>query len=204
MDAVLTPLVKNFTFSGSIPQDAAAFLIHHNCPNTARHSGQVAETAAELARKFGLDAKQAAQAGWLHDTSAVFPNAQRLAVARQLNLEILPEEEEVPLLLHQKISVEIARQLFHLQDHAVLQAIGCHTTLRTSPSQMDLLLFVADKLAWDQKGQPPYANALRAALSRSLEEAVWVYQEHLLQSGKLEVVHPWMQASNQELGQKFG
>jgi predicted HD superfamily hydrolase involved in NAD metabolism len=204
LDPILKPLTANLTFSGSIPLDAAAFLIHHNCPRTAEHSRQVAETAAALAEKFGLDPVLAAQAGWLHDTSAVFPNRERLAVAQQLNLEILPEEARLPLLLHQKISVEIARQIFDIDDPAVLGAIGCHTTLRASPTRLDLLLFVADKLAWDQNGQPPYTGALQEALSRSLEEAAWIYQEYLLNSGKLEVVHPWMQTSNQELKTKIG
>jgi HD superfamily phosphohydrolase YqeK len=69
---------------------------------------------------------------------------------------------------------------------------------------MDLLLFAADKLSWDQKGIPPYAAAMETALSRSLEEAAWVYQDYLWHSGKLKIIHPWMRASYQELQTKFG
>lgn len=204
MHPLLAALNQNFEISGSIPADAAAFLIHHDCPRTAKHVEQVAEAAASLARRFGGDEDRARQAGWLHDISAVFPNSERLAVSQALGLEVLPEEAEVPLLLHQKISAVIAGQLFGVQDEAVLQAIRCHTTLTAAPSPLDLILFVADKLAWDQKGQPPYADALIAALMQSLEAAAWVYQDHLMHSGKLQVAHPWMLDSHRELLARFG
>ena len=204
MHPLLAVLTENFEFSGSIPADAAAFLIHHGYPRTAEHVGQVAEAAASLARRFDGNEAQARLAGWLHDISAVFPNDQRLAVSQAFGVEILPEETEVPLLLHQKLSAVMAEQLFDVRDRAVLQAVRCHTTLTAAPSQLDLTLFVADKLAWDQKGQPPYADALIAALSDSLEAAAWVYQDYLMHSGKIKVVHPWMQASYQELKARFG
>lgn len=204
MHPILSPLTQSFNFSGSIPKDAAAFLKHHDYPNTAAHCKQVAKTAVQLAQQNNLDPHKAALSGWLHDISAVFPNQQRREAAQALGLEILPEEESVPLLLHQKISVVIAEQLFGVRDQEVLTAIGCHTTLRPAPAPLDLVLFVADKLACDQKGTPPYAEQLKAALSGSLEEAAWVYQDHLWHSGKLKIVHPWMHASHQELQAKFG
>lgn len=204
MDPFLTNLTENFQFSGSLPQDAAAFLIHHGYPKTAAHSRQVAETAAQLAQRFGLDPQRAAQAGWMHDISAVYPNKARLEAARALGLDILPEEVTVPLLLHQKISAVIAKELFNLQDEQVLEAVRCHTTLKPQPGEIDLVLFVADKLAWDKPGSPPYSDALNDALTRSLEESAWVYQQYLWQSKKIKIVHPWMHASYLELTQKFG
>jgi len=202
--ALLSSLIQTFTFSGSIPSDAAAFLNHHGHSKTAVHCGQVADTAAQLAQRFGADPQSASMAGWLHDISAVFPNSQRLEVAKTLGLEILPEEASVPLLLHQKISAVMAEELFRVADPEILEAIGCHTTLRPDPTPMDLILFVADKISWDQKGIPPYADQLNSALARSLEEAAWVYQDYLWHSGKLKITHPWMQASYRELRRKYG
>lgn len=204
MHQLLSSLIHEFSFSGSIPKDAAAFLIQHGYPKTAVHCEQVAVTAAQLARQFDVDPFGASLAGWMHDISAVFPNSQRLEAAQALGLEILPEEASVPLLLHQKISVVLARELFRVEDQAVLSAIGCHTTLRPQPTPMDLVLFVADKIAWDQKGAPPYGAQMTAALTRSLEEAAWAYQDYLWHSGKLQVIHPWMWASYQELRAAFG
>lgn len=97
------------------------------------------------------------------------------------------------MLLHQKQSVVIARELFGVVDQAVLDAIGCHTTLRRNASRLDKVLFVADKLAWDQGGDPPYEDAVTAALGRSLDEAVqalmgWIWEER----AQLKIVHPWL------------
>ena len=204
MDPFLTTLIENFQFSGSLPQDAAAFLIHHGYPKTAAHSRQVAETSAQLALRFGVDPQRAAQDGWMHDISAVYPNEARLEAAQALGLDILPEEVSVPLLLHQKISGVIAKELFNLQDEQVLEAVRCHTTLKPKPGPLDLVLFVADKMTWDKQGSPPYFYALNDALTRSLEETAWMYQEFLWHSGKIKIIHPWMRASYQELKLKYG
>ena len=199
MHPLLADLIADFALTGDIPQDACNFLIHHDCPNTAEHSHQVAKTAVWLADRFGTDRSQAEAAAWLHDISAVYPNPQRVNISRQLGIDLLPEETEVPLLLHQKISAIIARDIFANDDQTILAAVRCHTTLKPDPSQLDMLLFTADKLAWDQHGTPPFKEEMLAALDQSLEAAVWVYQNHLWHSGKLKIIHPWMQASYQQL-----
>ena len=58
----------------------------------------------------------------------------------------------------------MAQTWFGCFDPAVLSAIGCHTTLKANPGPLDLLVFLADKLAWDQPGGPPYAAAVQAAV----------------------------------------
>lgn len=204
MHPLLSSLTEQINFSGSLRQDVAVFLSHHDCPNTTSHSFQVAEQAVILAHRSGANPRKAALAGWLHDVSAVIPNNQRLEVSQALDLEILPVESQVPLLLHQKLSAEIAHHIFHIQDQEVLDAIGCHTTLKPNPSLLDMLLFVADKLCWDQKGAPPFLDALRSALEISPENAAYQYQHYLMHSGKIITPHPWMRASYQQLSQKFG
>ena len=134
----------------------------------------------------------------------MIPNDQRLEAAQELGLDILPEEADVPLLLHQKLSAEMAEQIFNINDQEVLSAIRCHTTLQANPAQLDTLLFVADKLAWDQRGTPPFLGDMQAGLEESLELAAFRYQEYLLNSGKIIIPHPWMLASYQELSEKFG
>jgi predicted HD superfamily hydrolase involved in NAD metabolism len=192
MHPLLAELLEDFSFSGDLPQDAFNFLTHHQCPNTAVHSRSVAQTAVNLAARFGVDRQKVETAGWLHDISAVYPNPQRVRVSQQLGLEILPEERQVPLLLHQKISAVIAADLFSIREEGVLQAIRCHTTLKANSSQLDLVLFVADKLAWDQRGEPPFKSAVESALDISLEAAAWAYLDFLMNSGKIQIAHPWM------------
>jgi hypothetical protein len=57
--------------------------------------------------------------------------------------------------------------LFGVADEGILSAVGCHTTLRAGASPLDKVVFVADKIAWDQAGPPPFLADLQAGLDRS-------------------------------------
>lgn len=176
-----------------VSTDSESLLRLHGCEHTALHSKHVAEEAARLANRFGIDPICARIAGYLHDISAIIPNHQRIAIAEELGIKILPEERTFPMIIHQKISKAIARDLFSIQDTAVLDAIECHTTLKAQPSRMDLVLFVADKIAWDQAGTPPYLHQLQSDLDKSIEHAALVYLSYMWeQREKLRVVHPWL------------
>ncbi len=201
MHPILTNLLQDFSFEGDLRKDIPAFLIHHACPNTAKHCLQVGVKAKGLAERFGADEIQAEKAGWLHDISAVFPNVEWLEAAKALGVDILPEEESVPLLLHQKLSVVLTEEIFGVDDEEILSAVACHTTLKPNPSTLDKIVFVGDKLAWDKRGIPPYSEDLLKALEISLNAAALVYQDYLWHSGKIKAVHPWMRESYEELSE---
>ena len=91
-----------------VRSDVATFLSHHSLPDTLDHSVRVAVEAKRLATRFDADESQAQVAGWLHDISAVFPVPHRAQIARSLGLEILPDEDKAPMLLHQRLSAVLA------------------------------------------------------------------------------------------------
>jgi predicted HD superfamily hydrolase involved in NAD metabolism len=200
MYQVMSDLAQSISLSGDMRADMVALLTHHGCLQTVAHSLHVAEEARRLAGRFDVDAGPAETAGWLHDVSAVFPPAQRLQVARALDITVLPEEEAAPMILHQKLSVVVARELFGVRDEAVLSAIGCHTTLKAHASTLDKVVFLADKIAWDQPGEPPYRADVLAALEQSLDRAAFAYLDYLWQRRHtLAIVHPWMVAAYADL-----
>ncbi|HOU13775.1 MAG TPA: bis(5'-nucleosyl)-tetraphosphatase (symmetrical) YqeK [Anaerolineae bacterium] len=200
MHAILARLVENISFTDDIARDVTDFLQHYGCPNTAVHSAAVAAEARRLAAQVDVDETAAAQAAWLHDISAVFPADERVAAAEGLGIDVLPEERTLPMILHQKLSAVLAREVFGVTDAAVLSAIGCHTTLKVEASRLDKLIFVADKLAWDQPGEPPYRAAMIAALVESLDAAACVYLRYLWERrATLAVVHPWFAAAYRQL-----
>ncbi len=199
---VLEKLSEGWRLRGDIQADMVAFLTHHGCPQTARHSQQVAVEAKRIAARFGVDEGKAETAGWLHDISAVIPISERLQAALNLGLDVLPEEEQAPMILHQKLSRRIAQEIFQIDDWMVLSAIECHTTLKADASLLDKVVFVADKIAWDQQGEPPYLEELLKALEQSLDRAVWGYLEYLwLQREELPVIHPWMREAYLQIAQ---
>jgi predicted HD superfamily hydrolase involved in NAD metabolism len=180
-------------FCGDVARDAPAFLHAYGLPHIATHCAAVAAEARRLARRHGVDPEAAAVAGWLHDISAPIPTSQRLAAARAWEVPTLLEEEAYPLLIHQKLSAVIAQRHFGIGDADTLAAIGCHTTLRGGATHLDQVLFLADKLAWDQQGEPPYREKLEKALAVSLSAGVRFYLTYLWdRRGQLLIVHPWL------------
>jgi HD superfamily phosphohydrolase YqeK len=96
------------------------------------------------------------------------------------------------MIIHQKLSRILASEVFGVDDVLVLDAVECHTTLKANPTRLDKVLFVADKIAWDQDGIAPYYHKLVAALEQSLDHAVLVYLKYLWdRRHTLKVFHPW-------------
>lgn len=197
MHPIFLELTAGLSLCGDPARDVPLFLVQHGCTRAAVHCARVSALAFRLARRFGLDAQSAAAAGWLHDVSAVFPNAARIATAHSLDLEVLPAEEAHPKLVHQKLSAAMAEQIFGITDAAVLSAIGCHTTLKADSGGLDQVVFAADKIGWDEPGRPPYDVEIRAALDVSLVEACRVYLDYIHRT--LPALHPWAQEAWKEL-----
>lgn len=193
MNDVFERLFDEFEFIGNLHKDTYNLLILRNRKIVAEHSKSVAEECRRLAIKFGVNEQAAEIAGLLHDISAIFPFHQRLAISNLLGIQVLKEEEEFPLILHQKISQVMAKEIWNISNEDILSAIGCHTTLKKKYTQLDLLLFIADKVKWDQKGVPPYLEDVVSGLDISLEHGAYAYIKHLMDNkSNLKVVHPWL------------
>jgi predicted HD superfamily hydrolase involved in NAD metabolism len=186
--------IYSFTPTGKIENDIKAFLLKYNKEFTYKHSIRVANEARKIAKIFYEDEEKAAIAGCLHDISAIFPNEERIAVAEEFGIEILQEEREFPMIIHQKLSRVIAKEVFKVEDKEVLNAICCYTTLHKHATKMDLVLFIADKLEWDQIGTPSYLIEVKKGLEKSLEHAAFVYISYLWErKDTLKVIHPWLE-----------
>ncbi|WP_241254643.1 HD domain-containing protein [Brevibacillus sp. SYP-B805] len=193
MHDVFRPFVDGFVRTGNLEEDMRRFLERHGRSETAEHCRRVALEAEALALRWGHDPVLAKAAGYLHDISDVIPNHGRIEAARRLGLEVLPEEEAFPMIVHQKLSKVMAREIFGVEEEAVLSAIECHTTLKANAAPLDLMLFVADKVSWDQPGTPPYLNEVKKGLDISLRHAAFAYLHYLWERrDTLKVVHPWL------------
>lgn len=175
-----------------IAAEAQALLLENGRPRTWEHVQAVAQKCVEIGRAYGIDPVRCRAAGLLHDVSAVIPAADMLAYAEAEGWAIDPAERAHPFLLHQRLSEVAARARFGVADEAVLSAIRCHTTLRAAPSPCDMALFLADKLAWDQPGEPPFRSVIEDGLAVSLEQASLRYIEYVLDHGMILMPHRWL------------
>lgn len=99
-----------------------------------------------LAQRHGLDAEAARTAGVLHDLARLF-SAQRLldeCAARGMAIDAF--ERANPVVLHARLGAEMAREMFGVEDPAVLSAIAKHTVAAADMGPLDCVVYLADGL----------------------------------------------------------
>ena len=203
MNLQLHPYFGEISLSGELGRDVTAVLNHHQLPKVAAHVARVSQEAKRLAIQFDADSIGAETAGWLHDISAVIPNEVRIDLCHHFNIPVLPGEADFLMILHQTLSAVVAREVFGVTETAVLSAISCHTTLKAGATLLDKIVFVADKIKWDQAGNPPYLTEIETAVAHSIDDGCRVYLSYLWQRrNSLRYTHPWFVAAYQELTQE--
>ena len=181
MNPALAPFVVQVPNTGRLMQDVDAAFAAYGKRITREHVPRVAKLARELALRFGADADNSELAALLHDIGGVVPRGEMVSLCRALGLSVRAEEEQVPMLLHARLSGVIAREVFGVDAPDVLQAIRFHTALHARPTPLDQVVFLADKIEWDQGGEPPYRAQLLAVLDAGLDAGTrfmltWMYE----------------------------
>ena len=188
------PYITIPEFSGDIKADVKELLSTHKKAKTFNHVEAVAEVSINIAVQYGLDKNICELGGYLHDISAVIAPIDMLTYATENGWYIDEAERKYPFLLHQRIAKKIAEQDFGIADERVLSAIECHSTLKANPTDYDMALFIADKLAWDQDGTPPFYSILSDALKQSLEAASLAYMDYIVENKLILYPHKWFEA----------
>ena len=180
--------------TGDIEADVRALFVANGKPKTYEHVCDVARMNLRLAEMHGLDVEKCLKAALLHDISAVIKPDDMLKYAVEHALELCEAEQRYPFLLHQRMSEIVAREHFGITDQEILSPISCHTTLHINPDKYDMALFIADKLAWDQEGVPPFYDEVDSRLGE-LPQACLAYMNYMQDSGKLLCPHTnWIAA----------
>ena len=185
--------------SGCLEQDVSIVLDRYHKEKTKEHVFQVAKKSVALARQFHVDERICFEAALLHDISAIVSPLEMLEIANEYGLLLDPAEKKYPFLLHQRISVIFAKEFFNIDNEDILSAIGCHTTLNAHPSVYDMIVFLADKIAWDQQGEPPYLAMLEKDLEISLQKACFDFIEMQWKEGRLLYPHQWIKEAYADL-----
>jgi len=142
-------------------------------PSRYQHSLGVAETAVELARRFGVDEEKARIAGLLHDCAREFSNGDMIAEAEARGIEIGPIERTMPLLLHAYIGARLVKEVYGVDDEEISHAIYCHTVAGGGMSPLDKIIWYADMIE-PSRDYPEVEHLRRLARTVSLDEMVLV------------------------------
>lgn len=171
----------------------------HYKEHTLKHVEEVARTAVWLAGIYNLEPEKAELAALMHDISAIISPQEMYELAIKRDMEIDPAEEKYHFLLHQRISKIIAMEEFGISNPDVLNAVECHTTLRKNAGMYDKIIFIADKISWDQPGVPPYYEQLKIMAAESLDKACHFYIKYQFDNNLLLMPHKWLLEAYEEL-----
>ena len=113
-------------------------------PKRLLHSVGVAETAVNLARRYGARVEGAQLAGLLHDYARDLSRETLLELAEKAGLIGCPVDRLAPDLLHGPVAAWLVPQKLGIDDPEILQAIAVHTLGSENMSQLDKIIYLAD------------------------------------------------------------
>lgn len=101
------------------------------------------EEAVKMAKFWGEDPEDAAEAGILHDITKKLNLEEQLRLCDKYDIVIDALESKSEKLLHSKTGAAVARDEFGISDR-VFTAISWHTTGRRAMSLLEKILYLAD------------------------------------------------------------
>ena len=126
------------------------------------HSLGVAQTAVELAERFGLDTEKAYLAGLLHDCAKCFKTEDLIQLIKD-NLSVEECEMINPKTYHAPVGAFIAKRDFGVNDEEILSAIRWHTIGKLKMTNFEKVIFIADKI--EPRTRPiEYINTIKPRL----------------------------------------
>lgn len=149
------------------------------------HIVRVARMADVLAQCHGLEARKARTAGMLHDLARLYPGARLLDECRARNMPIDDFELANPVVLHARLSAELAREDFGIDDPEILSAIAKHTVAAAEMSPLECVVYLADGLepARDFPERAALAALARTDLSCAMAATIQQTLRYLQQKG---------------------
>lgn len=156
-------------------------------PTRFQHTLGVAETAAELAVKYGADKDRAYLAGLLHDCAKNIEFTDALKYCREHDVPLKDICKTERSLIHAPLGAYIAKAEFGVDDEEILTAIYYHTTGHENMALLTKILYIADAIepGRTQAGVETLREAaytdLNEALIRSIDSTI----RHIVNKGGL-------------------
>jgi predicted HD superfamily hydrolase involved in NAD metabolism len=155
---------------GLVPAEAIG-LLHALPRDLAAHCARTAALARELARRHGADPDLAARTAWLHDVARHWRDGSLLRQAEAVGIPVDEPSRRKPVLLHGPVGAELLRQRGALEPGPAYDAIWWHTSCRPGACELELLLFVADKLEPKKLNRAPELQPAMEAAQDDIAEA---------------------------------
>lgn len=170
-------------------------------PKRIPHVAGCEQEAVFLAKRWGLDPGEAAEAGILHDITKRLGLSDQLLLCKKYGITIDGLERQSEKLLHSKTGAAVARAEFGVSDE-VYSAIFWHTTGKADMTEMEKLLYLADYVEPNRsfEGVEKLRRLCREDLNRAMCLGLQMSVEDLTERGapihsKTEEALRWYQES---------
>lgn len=134
------------------------------------HSQCVADCAAKLAARYGVDVEKARLAGILHDVMKDTPREEQLKLIEKSGIILSEAERRNVKLWHGLSGAVFVRDVLGVADQEIFDAIACHTGGKAGMTVFEKVLFVADYISADR--DYPGVKELRKLAKKSLEAVI--------------------------------
>lgn len=135
-----------------------------------RHSLAVSERAAFLAERNGIDEKQAALAGLLHDITKNDSPKTQLQILADSAIMLTETEKQSPKLWHAISGAAYVRDVLKIGDPEIVSAIRYHTTARAGMTVLEKVIYIADYTSADRTY--PDVQTVRELADTDLDAAI--------------------------------
>lgn len=155
------------------------------------HTLAVAYTARQLARLHSVDMDKAELAAVLHDCAKCLPLKEMRRICEENHLTDDPAVLESGALMHSIAGAHLARTEYGITDPEILNAIARHTTGCPGMTDLDMVVYLSDKIEPTRESYPTL-DKVRLLAHVSLTRAMLCSMEgttaHVAKGGK--PVHP--------------
>ena len=153
-------------------------------PNRVKHVLGCRDTAARLARIWGVDENDAARAGMLHDVTKAIDGPLQLTLCREYGKVLSDFSQRYPKTLHALTGSLVAERIFG-ENEAVVKAIECHTTGKGNMNMLEKIIYVADYMEpnRDFPGVDKLRHLAETDMDAALKLGLEMTLEHLKKQG---------------------
>ncbi len=134
-----------------------------------RHTERVAEWAAALAERHGVERWPVVAAAYLHDVAKQLPFADMIALLKAHDA-VDPLFYDMPQIVHAFAGAQMIVRDLSIDDGRIVEAVKYHTTGHASMGEVATVIYIAD--ATESGRDYPKLAAHRARAMQSLEGAL--------------------------------
>jgi predicted HD superfamily hydrolase involved in NAD metabolism len=136
------------------------------------HVLRVEVEAVRLATRYGVDVGRARVAALGHDLVRHKRPEELLTLAKRYGHASDEIELATPILVHGPVAARMLADDYAVADADVIAGVDCHTTARAGMSDLEKVLFIADKSEPQKLAERPAWDEVRRLADESLDAAL--------------------------------